>query len=117
MKKIEEKLKPGLILGTFYIFLVEAYLDLAIGSALRLEQPKFLTPSDYFDFGFACAGILITLVFPFYVFFFLRKNVDRLQEKEFMAKHGSLFEGYVTGNAEKRRASTKFVGWFLLRRF
>ena len=34
-----------------------------------------------------------------------------------MAKHGSLFEGYVTGNAEKRRASTKFVGWFLLRRF
>ena len=38
---IEKKLRPGLILGTCYLFLVETYLDWAIGSALRLEEPKF----------------------------------------------------------------------------
>ena len=78
MSKIEKKLKLGLCFGLLYLYLRESYLELAIGSALRLEQPKFNTPSDYFDFGLACTGILITLVFPCYCFFFLRKNVDKL---------------------------------------
>ena len=34
---IEQKLRPGLIFGTLYLFLIESYLDWAIGSALRLE--------------------------------------------------------------------------------
>jgi hypothetical protein len=78
MSKIEKKLKLGLCFGLLYTSLQESYLELAIGSALRMEQPKFDTPSDYFDFGLACAGILITLVFPCYCFFFLRKKVDKL---------------------------------------
>ena len=78
MSKIEKKLKLGLCFGLVYLYLQESYLELAIGSALRIEQPKFDKPSDYFDFGLACAGILITLVFPCYCFFFLRKNVDKL---------------------------------------
>ncbi len=78
MSKIENKLKLGLCFGLFYLYLQESYLEFAIGSALRIEQPKFETPSDYFDFGLACAGILITLVFPCYCFFFLRKNFDKL---------------------------------------
>lgn len=75
MNWIEKKLRPGLICGTVFILLIETYLDWVVGSALRLEQPKFDTSSDYFDFGLAFLGILITLVFPFFVFFFLRKNV------------------------------------------
>ena len=78
LSKIEQKWKPGLFFGVFYVFLQESYLDWAVGSALRLEKPKFDTPSDYFDFGLACAGILITLVFPCYCFFFLKKNVNKL---------------------------------------
>ena len=78
LSKIEQKLKPGLYFEVFYVFLQESYLDWAVGSALRLEQPKFDTPSDYFDFGLACAGILITLVFPCFCFFFLKKNVNKL---------------------------------------
>ena len=78
LNKIEKKLKLGLCFGLFYLYLQESYLDLTIGSALRLKQPKFDTPRDYFDFGLACAGILITLVFPCYCFFFLRNNVDKL---------------------------------------
>jgi hypothetical protein len=78
MSKIEEKLKLRLCFGLIYLYLQESYLELAIGSALRIEQPKFNTPSDYFDFALACAGILITLVFPCYCFFFLRNNVDKL---------------------------------------
>jgi hypothetical protein len=80
MSKIEQKLKPGLFYGICYLFLVETYLDWAIGSALRLEQAKFDTPSDYFDFGLACAGILMTLVFPCYCFFFLKRNVNLLDD-------------------------------------
>jgi hypothetical protein len=48
---IEQKLRPGLFYGVIYLFLIETYLDWAIGSALRLEEPKFQTPSDCFDFG------------------------------------------------------------------
>ena len=82
-----------------------------------MEQPLFVTPSDYFDFGLACVGTLITVVFPCYVFILLRKNVNRLEDEEFKAKYGSLYEGFVIHNAEKRQATTNIVGWFLLRRF
>ena len=82
-----------------------------------MEQPLFLTASDYFDFGLACAGILITALFPFYVFIFLRKNVNCLEDEDFKAKYGSLYEGFVIHNAEKRQATINIVGWFLLRRF
>ena len=37
LSKIEQKLKPGLCFGLFYRFLQESYLELAIGSALRIE--------------------------------------------------------------------------------
>ena len=37
LKWVEYKLRPGLFFGTIYLFLVETYLDWAIGSALRLE--------------------------------------------------------------------------------
>jgi hypothetical protein len=76
-------LRPGLVYATLYVFFIETYLDWAIGSALRLEQPKFVTPSDYFDFGLACAGVLITLVFPLYCFIFLKKNVNQMDSKDF----------------------------------
>jgi hypothetical protein len=65
----------------------------------------------------ACVGILITLVFPCYSFFFLRKNVNRLDDKDFKSKHGALYEGLNTDNAEKRQATLKIVGWFIIRRF
>ena len=100
----------------FYLFLQENYLDWAVGSALRLEQPKFVTPSDYFDFGLSSAGILITLVFPCYCFFFLKKNVNNLDNKDFKAKHGALYQGFTTDSPVKRSASLKMAVWFLLRR-
>ena len=100
----------------FYLFLQENYLDWAVGSALRLEQPKFVTPSDYFDFGLSCAGILITLVFPCYCFFILKKNVNNLDKKDFKSKHGALYERFITGNAVRRSVSLKMAVWFFLRR-
>ncbi len=117
MNWIEEKLKPRILYGIIYLFLVETYLDWVIGSALRLEQPKFDTPSDCFDFGIACVGFLISLVLPCYCFFFLRKNVNLLGEKNFKSKHGALYNGLITTNAVKRQKSIKMAAWFLLRRF
>ncbi len=110
-------MKPGIFYGIIYLFLVESYLDWAIGTALRLEQTKFDTPSDYFDFGIAFVGILITLGFPFYCFFFLRRNVNLLDDKDFKSKHGAMYDGFMTDNAVKRQISLKMAAWYLLRRF
>jgi hypothetical protein len=112
---IEQKLSPGIFV-VFYRFLIETYLDWATGSALRLEEPKFRTPSDFFDFGLACVGILMTLILPCYCFFFLKRNVNYLDEKEFKSKHGALYEGFITDNALKRKSTIKMTPWFLLRR-
>ena len=71
MSKIEENLKPGLFNGLFYIFMIETYLDWAISSALRLEQPMYETGSDYFDLILASVGAINTIVLPFYVYFYL----------------------------------------------
>ena len=102
MDKIEQKLKPGLIWATIYVLLVETYLDFAIGSALRLEKPKFETPSDFFDFSLACVGVVITLALPIYCFFFLKRNINLLDKKEFQSKHGSLYDGFRTNTALNR---------------
>ena len=117
MNKIEEKLRPGLVYGVLYLFLIETYLDWAIGSALRIEEPKYETPSDYFDLGLACIGIMITLVLPFHCFFFLRKNVNYLDEDEFKSRHGALYEGLMVDDEFKQQATRKMMPWFLVRRF
>jgi len=69
--------------GALYVFLRELYLDLAIASALRLEQPKYETPSDRFDMVLSGAAVLAIFVFPVYNLFFLRKNVKRLGDERF----------------------------------
>jgi hypothetical protein len=96
MSKIEEHLKPGLFNGLFYIFMVETYLDWAISSALRLEQPMYETGSDYFDLILASVGAMITLVSPFYVYFYLKKNINQLGDEYFKSKHGALYDGFNT---------------------
>jgi hypothetical protein len=116
IRKIEDYLKPGLLYGLLYVFLVETYLDWAIGSALRLEQPRFDTPSDHFDLILAGVGILITLLFPFYCFFFLKKNVNQLADENFKSKHGALYDGFTTVTADRRSASMKMSAWFVIRR-
>ena len=116
MSKIEEYLKPGLFNGLFYIFMVETYLDWAISSALRLEQPMYETGSDYFDLTLAIVGAIITLVLPFFVYFYLNKNINQLGDKYFKSKHGALYDGFTTENASRRSASIKMSTWFLIRR-
>jgi hypothetical protein len=36
---------------------------------------------------------------------------------DFKSKHGALYEGFTTDNADRRSASIKMAAWFLLRRF
>jgi hypothetical protein len=62
-------------------------------------------------------GALITLALPFYCFFFLKRNIDHLDEEEFKSKHGSLYDGFITDNSLKRKDTINMVGWFLFRRF
>jgi len=83
MAKIRAYLAPGCVYGLLYVFLKNTYLDWAIGSALRLEQPKYDTPSDRFDLVLGGAGVLAIFVFPVFNHFFLRKNVKRLGDEEF----------------------------------
>jgi len=72
MEKIRAYLEPSCVYGVIYIFLKNVYLDWAIGSALRLEQPKHETASDRFDLVIMGAGILTVFVFPVYNYCFLR---------------------------------------------
>jgi len=72
MAKIRAYLAPGCVYGVIYIFLKNTYLDWAIASALRLEQPKYETPSDRFDLVLCGAGVLAVFAFPVYNLFFLR---------------------------------------------
>ena len=72
MEKIRAYLEPSCVYGVIYIFLKNTYFDWAIGSALRLEQPKHETPSDRFDLVIAGAGVLAIFVFPVYNYLFLR---------------------------------------------
>jgi len=83
MEKIRAYLEPGCVYGVIYIFLKNTYFDWTIGSALRLEQPKYETISDRFDLVICGAGVLVAFVFPVYNYFFLKKNVKRLGDEQF----------------------------------
>ena len=83
MTKIEQYLRPALFNGLIYTFLRQSYLDWSMGSALRLEEPKFETGSDYFDLTLASVGATVSLVLPFYTYFYLKRNNGRLGDADF----------------------------------
>jgi len=83
MNKIEKYLRPALYNGLIYTFLRQSYFDWSMGSALRLEEPKFETGSDYFDLTLASVGGTVSLVLPFYNYFYLKRNFERLGNADF----------------------------------
>ena len=71
---IEAKLKPNLIWRSAFTFLIESYFDFAVGIMLRLEQPKFETGSDYYDFSLACIFSVVMVGLPILSYIILKKN-------------------------------------------
>jgi hypothetical protein len=103
--------------GYLLTLIIQSYLDISVGSMLSVEQTKFKTPSEIFDFGFTLICMLGIFVFLILNNLFLRRNVNELDKKEFKVKFGSLYSGYVTHSATKRQVVIKMSNWFLLRRF
>ena len=74
----------------------------------------FDSKTNIFSGTFAIAICFCNVIFPFFVFFFLRKNKDLLASHEFEAKFGSLYEN-VRLNTEKTM-TIHYYGYFILRR-
>jgi len=71
---IEAKMKPNLIWKSVFTFLIESYFDFAVGIMLSLEQPKFETASDYYDFSLACFFSVVMVGLPIFSYIILKKN-------------------------------------------
>ena len=75
VNKSYHKLKGSLLWTTGLLYMLETCLDIFFGVLLSLEQTNFETPSDYCDFAFTTMFLPLGLAFPFFSYFFLRKNI------------------------------------------
>jgi len=75
---------------------METYLDFSIGSLLKFEEPNLNTYSDIFDFAFGIASIIIIIVMPFTYMICLCKHKDKMDDRSFKQKWGSLYAEFKT---------------------
>ena len=74
----------------------------------------FVTTTNIFSATFAIGICFFIIIFPFFVFLFLRKHRSDLVEHKFEAKYGSLYEN-VRLKSEKT-TTIYYYGFFILRR-
>ena len=77
---------------------------------------EFKTASDIFDFTLSLVCLLGIFVIPILNYIFLKRNIKELDKIKFKDKFGSLYNGYLTGTAERRQAVIYMSNWFLIRR-
>jgi hypothetical protein len=83
---------------------------------LRLEQPKFETASDYYDFLLACVFSVVMVGLPIFSYIILKKKQANLDDEKFKQKFGSFYDGFASHNKSSRKNCTLVTSFFLLRR-
>ena len=78
VNKLYQKLRNSLIWTAGLLYMLEGCLDIFCGVWLSLEQPLFVTPSDYCDFSLTTMFVPLGIAFPLFSYFFLRKNIIKL---------------------------------------
>jgi len=82
-----------LVFGALISYGIQIYFDLCCGCLLSMLEPKFTTYGDVVDMVHTYIGILFAVIFPIFVFFFLNKYENGINEEKFIKKYGSLYEG------------------------
>jgi len=70
--------------------IIEAFFDLCTGIMLSINDARFNTGSDIFDFVLTCFFALVVIAARVFTYFLLRKYDQRLDEEEFKTTYGSL---------------------------
>ena len=83
---------------------------------LSINDPRFDTGSDIFDFVLTCFFALIVIAAPFSTYLLLRKYDTQLEREKFQTCYGSLTEGYFTTGVFGTNKTSKVVVWFMVRR-
>lgn len=115
--KMKNNLHKTLFWGSFLVLLIEGYVDFVMGAWINLEELHWASGDDIFS---SCCAILITpivVVFPFFVWFFMHKNILKFNKEEFKTKYSSMYLGLQVNFMRNRLNTAKILFWFLLRRF
>ena len=96
--------------------IIESFFDLSTGVMLSVNDPRFDSASDIFDFVLTCLFALVVITAPLFSYLLLRKYDSQLDQAEFQESYGSLTEGYHTTGALGKSNTRKIIVWFFLRR-
>ena len=88
MKKLENKLMYNSILRS----LMQSYLLACISMWYYLLETDFSSSEGIINFCVALAILFLTVSFPIYALFLLRKKRNNLKDKTFKAKYDSLYQ-------------------------
>ena len=114
--RIHKKMQANYYWQGIIRLIIEAFFDLCTGIMLSINDARFNTGSDIFDFVLTCFFALVVIAAPVFTFFLLRKYDQRLDEEEFKTTYGSLTEGlYTTGHLGTSNTRI-IVVWFFVRR-
>lgn len=98
--------------GPILRLIIEGYLDLTISALVQLQSLIIYGGSDGLGIVFTFIMLSITITAPLIVVFFLKKNAQNLETRDFAIKCNSLYSEFNIN----RGTSLYFIGFFLLRR-
>lgn len=109
---IYDKITRILFFGFIFTAIIESYLPTSVAVFNSLEYVSFNIPINALPSMITILYFALVIVFPFFILIFLTINSNRLRNKEFKHRYGSL---YLDINTSKRGATLFFV-LFTLRR-
>jgi len=71
--------------------MISAFIEVTLAVMINMNDIRYDTYGNYISQVFMCLFLLIFIVYPFWVYFFLRYNYDNLEEDEIKEKYSSLY--------------------------
>jgi hypothetical protein len=78
LSRVHKKMKTNFYWRGIIRLIIEAYFDLCTGIMLSINDPRFNTSSDIFDFVLNCLFALIVIAAPISTYFLFRKYDTQL---------------------------------------
>lgn len=83
LSRIHKKMKASYYWRGIIRLMLEALFDLCTGIMLSINDPRFKTGSDIFDFVLTCFFALVVIAAPLSAYLLLRKYDSELDQEEF----------------------------------
>lgn len=92
-ERVTDWLQSQLCWNTILRFLIESYILIAISSFINLTELTFSDSGSRASTIGAIVGMVVILLLPFFILYYMFRKFDKLKNKKVISKYGAMYEG------------------------